>query len=254
MARRHSIRWRDADEKELKRVVKNFNAKLTRLGNKDPQNKAALPERVSAAQLRNMIETRQDLNRELNALRRFSERGAEEIVAVPDNDYTLKMTKWQKKEMKRREVIVNQARKRQLERVANIEMTSRGESLGYKKGDIGMGKAEEIALEPVKAFTPSMNRRDLNKRFAQLRKESQSNYWNKRNEIMRENYIRTIETNFPEAMVSDIVESIREMEFDEFRKVFEAEDQGTFEFAYPLTKDQQTRYSTALRSMWKPNK
>lgn len=254
MARRSNIRWREADEKELRRVVKNFNAKITRLEKKDPKNSAALPERVSAAQLRDMIETRQDLNRELNALRRFSERGAEEIVTVPGSDYTLTLTKWQKKEMTRREVIVNQVRKRQRERVANIEMTSRGESLGYRKGDIGMGKAERVALEPVKAFTPSMNRRDLNKRFSQLRKESQSNYWARRNEVMRENYIRTIETNFPEAMVSDVVERIREMDFEEFRKVFEAEDQGTFEFAYPLTKDQQTRYSTALRSMWKPNK
>ena len=96
MSRKYNIRWSEADEAELKRVVKNFNAKLTRLANKDPQNKNALPERVSAAQLRDLIETRQDLNRELNALRRFSERGAEELVDVPDNDYNLKITKWQK--------------------------------------------------------------------------------------------------------------------------------------------------------------
>ena len=98
MSRKHNIRWRSADEAELKRVVKNFNAKLTRLAKKDPQNKNALPERVSAAQMKNMIETRQDFNRELNALRRFSERGAEELVVVPGNDYNLKITKWQKKE------------------------------------------------------------------------------------------------------------------------------------------------------------
>lgn len=254
MSRKYNIRWSEADEAELKRVVKNFNAKLTRLANKDPQNKNALPERVSAAQLRDLIETRQDLNRELNALRRFSERGAEELVDVPDNDYNLKITKWQKKEMTRREVIVNQKRKRQLERVADIDMTSRGESLGYKKGEIGMGKAERIALEPVRAFTPSQNRRDLNKRFKQLRKESISTYWDKRNEIMRTNYIAEIERNFPEAMVKDVVEKIREMDFDEFRKVFEAEDQGKFQFNYPLNEDDQEKYSTALRSIWIPKK
>ena len=92
MPRRYNIRWSQADEAELKRVVKNFNAKLTRLAKKDPQSAAALPERVSAAQLRDMIETRQDLNRELNALRRFSERGAEELVDIPDNYYNEKIT------------------------------------------------------------------------------------------------------------------------------------------------------------------
>ena len=254
MSRKYNIRWSAADEAELKRVVKNFNAKLTRLSNKDPKNKNALPERVSAAQLRDLIETRQDLNRELNALRRFSERGAEELVDVPDNDYNLKITKWQKKEMTRREVIVNQKRKRQLERVADIDMTSRGKSLGYKKGEIGMGKAERIALEPVKAFTPSQNRRDLNKRFRQLRKESISTYWDKRNEIMRTNYIAEIERNFPEALVKDVTEKIRNMDFDEFRKVFEAEDQGKFQFNYPLNKGDQEKYATALRSIWIPQK
>ena len=254
MPRKYNIRWSEADEAELKRVVKNFNAKLTRLSNKDPQNKNALPERVSAAQLRDLIETRQDLNRELNALRRFSERGAEELVDVPDNDYNLKITKWQKKDMTRREVIVNQKRKRQLERVADIDMTSRGQSLGYKKGEIGMGKAERIALEPVRAFTPSQNRRDLNKRFKQLRKESISTYWDKRNEIMRTNYIAEIERNFPEALVKDVTERIREMDFDEFRKVFEAEDQGKFQFNYPLNKGDQEKYATALRSIWIPKK
>ena len=254
MSRKYNIRWSKADEAELKRVVKNFNAKLTRLEKKDPKNANALPERISAAQLRDIIETRQDLNRELNALRRFSERGAEELVEVPDNDYNLKITKWQKKEMTRREVIVNQKRKRQLERVADVEMTSRGQSLGYKKGDIGMGKMERIELEPVRAFTPSQNRRDINKRFKQLRKESVSTYWDKRNELMRSVYVNEIEKNFPPEMVKDVVEKIREMDFDEFRKVFEAEDQHKFQFNYPLNKDDQTKYSNALRSIWIPNK
>lgn len=254
MSRKYNIRWSEADDAELKRVVKNFNAKLTRLEKKDPKNANALPERISAAQLRDMIETRQDLNRELNALRRFSERGAEELVEVPDNDYNLKITKWQKKEMTRREVIVNQKRKKQLERVADIEMTSRGQSLGYKKGDIGMGKMERIELDPVRAFTPSQNRRDINKRFRQLRKESVSTYWDKRNELMRSVYVNEIERNFPQEMVKDVVDKIREMDFDEFRKVFEAEDQHKFQFNYPLNKDDQRKYSTALRSIWIPNK
>ena len=93
MSRKYNIRWREADEKELQRVVKNYNAKLSRLAKKNPEMKNALPDRVSAAQLRDMIETRQDLNRELNSLRRFSQKGAEELVEVPDNDYNLKITK-----------------------------------------------------------------------------------------------------------------------------------------------------------------
>ena len=256
MSRKYNIRWSKADEAELKRVVKNFNAKLTRLAKKDPQNKNALPERVSAAQLRNMIETRDDLNRELNALQRFTDpkRKLHVLVDVPGNDYNLKITKWQKIEMNRRQAIVNQKRKRELERLAGVKMTSRGEELGYTRGDIGMGKAERIALEPIRAFTPSQNRRDLNKRFKQLQKESISTYWEKRNEIMRTNYLEGIEHNFPEAMVKDIIDKISSMDFDEFRRIFEAEKQDKFDFNYPQNLDDQQRYANALRAIWIPNK
>jgi hypothetical protein len=272
MSRKYNIRWSSADDAELKRVVKNFNAKLTRLEKKDPQNKSALPERISAAHLRDMIGTRQDLNRELNALRRFSERGAEELVTIPDNDNNIKITKWQKKEMTRREVIVNQKRRAQLERLANTELTDRGEPLGYTKGEldkinlgvfehpeayekgqIGMKKISEIELYPVRAFTASQTRGDINKRAKQLQKESMSTYWDSRNELLRTNYVQSIERNFKDVYIEDIVSTIMAMDFDEFRKIFEAENQRAFAFNYPQTKEEQEQYASALRAIWKPN-
>ena len=36
MSRQPKIRWRKSDEQELKRVVKNFNAKLNRIEKKNP--------------------------------------------------------------------------------------------------------------------------------------------------------------------------------------------------------------------------
>ena len=94
--RKYNIRWSEADEKELQRVVKNFNAKIARLEKKiDPKdtNPVLLPERVKVSVLRDMIQTRQDLNRELNALKRFSKKGAEAETFIPDNYYNIKITK-----------------------------------------------------------------------------------------------------------------------------------------------------------------
>ena len=161
MPKYHSIKWRDSDTKELSRVVRNYNAKINRLIKKNPQIENVLPEKVTVAQLKELINTRQDLKRELNALKRFSKRGAEEIVIVPNTDYNLKITKWQKTEMNRRVGIINRRRKKRLEDLSNMEMKSRGESLGYKKSDIGMGKATEVSLTPMNAFTRRMNQADL---------------------------------------------------------------------------------------------
>ena len=158
MSKQHKIRWRESDTKELARVVKNYNAKIRRLKNKDPQKyKNTLPqfydsktdsytEKLSVGQLKEIINTRQDLQREINSLKRFTKRGSEELVTVPDNDYNLQLTKWQKTEMTRRVAVINRRRKKRLEEIQETEMTSRGEKLGYTRGQLGMGKQQEVEL------------------------------------------------------------------------------------------------------------
>lgn len=251
MPRKYNIRWREADEKELQRVVKNYNAKLSRLAKKDPETKNALPERVSAAQLRDMIETRQDLNRELNALRRFSQKGAEELVEVPDNDYNLKITKWQKEEINRRVGVINRTRAQRLKKMQETEATQGGKPLGYSAAPM-MGKAETLSLNPVKGFTKYMNRADLKKRYAQLLKESQSGYWNARDEKTRQNYIAALYQNFSGGDIADVVKAIEGMDIKEFRKRFES-DSGKFETMYPNDHDEYIAALNELQAIWIPN-
>lgn len=253
MAKRYNIRWNESDEKELKRVVKNFNQKIDRLSKKNPQNKKYLPEKVSIKEMRSLIETRQDFNRELKSLQRFSRKGSEEIVDVPDNDYNLKTTKWQKKEMQIRVATVNANRKRRKEQIESWEMKSGGKSLGYTKGDFGMGQVDEVALRPAKAFTPSMSKAELDKKFRSLRKESQTNYFDAKEMRLKKNYVeKGLLANYNEEDIKDIIEKIDEMDFDEFYKVFQ-EEGGTMEFAYPDSEKYQ-EYVEHLRATWNPQK
>lgn len=253
MAKRYNIRWRSSDETELKRVVKNYNAKINRLAAKNPENKNALPEKISVRQLRELVETRQDLNRELNSLKRFSQRGAEELVDVPDNYYNLKITKWQKEEMTRRAGIINRRRNDKLREMEKIEVRDRGQSTGYTKGAVGMGKASARSLDPVRPFTPQMNRADLVKKNRGLLKESQSTFWDKRNEMLRENYIKSLEDNFNANDIEDVIDQIRDMDFNEFRETFEAEG-GNFELSYPPDRESYGNYLTGLKAIWTPEK
>jgi len=250
MSRKYNIRWSQADEKELRRVVKNYNAKLSRLAKKSPDIKSALPEKVSAAQMRDMIETRQDLNRELNALRRFSQKGAEELVDVPDNDYNLKITKWQKEEINRRVAVINRTRKQRLKKLQETEATQGGKGLGYSAAPM-MGKADQLSLSPIKGFTRYMNRADLRKRYAQLLKESKTGFWSARDEQTRQNYIKGLYDNFSSFDVEDIVKTIEGMDIDEFRKKFDS-DQGKFETMYPNDNDEYIAALEQLKSLWMP--
>lgn len=253
MSRYHRINWRDSDTEELKRVVKNYNAKITRLAKKNPQIKNVLPEKVTATQLKELINTRQDLKRELNALKRFSKRGAEEIVVVPENDYNLKVTKWQKTEINRRIGIINRRRKKRLEDISNLEMTSRGEKLGYTREQLGMGKASEVSLSPMRGFTRRMSQTDLKMKWRGILKESQSDYFTQKDYRLRDNYIKALEQNYNANDIKDIIDSINNMDIREFLNKFE-EEGGTLEFAYPPNKEQYNGYVSALKSTWMPER
>lgn len=260
MSRRYNIKWTDADNKELRRVVKNFNAKISRLEKKNPQHATKYPERVTVKELKELIETRQDFKREVNTLKRFSNKGAEQIIDVPDNKYNLKATKWQIQEMNRRLPKINKLREERLEMVKNLDMTSRGKKLGYKVGELGMGGVDENSLKPIKAFTPSMNRPDFNKRFKTLKKEHMSKFWDNKDKQMKENYLSGLLRNYNDVRYADKVEAIQQaiekMDFKEFYKIFKAED-GTFEIVSPQPGQPTDKIIeaniNALLSTWVPN-
>ena len=253
MPRKYNIRWKDADNDELNRVVKNFNAKISRMEKKDPKAASALPNRASVRELRNVINTRQDLKRELNALKRFSNIGAEELVIVPGNEYELKTTRWQKNEMSQRIGYINRKRNQRRKDLEEVSMKSRGQDLGYKKSDIGMGKADEIALRPMKAFTPKMTRADLNEKFKNIRKESSDAFWIKKEMQLKENYLSGLKRNYSESEIAGIQNAIEKMSFKEFYQNFEAEG-GTFEHIYFPDENKRQDYLSSLTATWNPTR
>lgn len=253
MAKRYNIRWQSSDNEELRKAVKNFNAKITRLEKKNPELKNILPERVSMKEMKNLIDTRQDLKRELNSLKRFTKKGNETIVEIPNTDYNIKTTKWQKEEMTRRIGVINRKRKTRLKEMEEIEVYSRGKKLGYKRKDIGMGKQEEISLQPMKVFTKKMNQKDLKFKFRNIRKESQSSYWDKRDLLLKQNYIKSLEENFNPNDIKDIISKIENMDYKEFKKIF-YEEGGNFETSYPPNAEEYQKYLSSLNAIWNPNK
>ena len=249
MSKYHKINWRESDIEELTRTVKNFNAKINRLSKKNPDIAVALPEKVKVNELKKLITTRQDLKRELNALRRFSKRGAEKIVIAEGTDEELKITKWQRTEMNRRVGIINRKRKARLEELSNMEMKSRGEALGYTRGQLGMGKATEVSLSPMNAFTRRMNRRDLKMKWLAILKESQSEYFTQKDYRLRNNFVKALEQNFNPNDIEEIANHIMSMDIKDFLQKFE-EEGGTLELAYPPNREQYEGYLNAVRTTW----
>lgn len=85
MSRKNNIKWRDTDLAELRRVTKNYNAKISRqrakLIEQDQRFQASqLPQKASVRELRKAIETRKDFNAELKNMQNFIDTGNKFIV------------------------------------------------------------------------------------------------------------------------------------------------------------------------------
>lgn len=261
MSSGYNIKWREQDEKELRRVVRNFNAKLSKLNKAHPENKNILPQfynedtdqfesRLSIEMLRDLIQTRADYNRQLNMLKRFSRRGAERIVPAPDNTYGSKTTLWQKQEMGRMAGLVNRKRQDRLDKLNNVEMMNSEGKLGYSVGQrFGMGLASKNKLKPTKAFTPSQSQADIKYKWRGLLSESKTKYHQNRDELLKENYIKTLMENYNGTDIKDVIASIKGMQPDEFILKFEAKGDA-FEFAYPPDDDQYQNYLSELKGYW----
>ena len=249
--------WNARDDARLQKAVDNFNAKLERLkrAEKDPKIKAALPDRASVTQYKKWISTPEDLNRELSALRGFMKKGAEEIIEIPENKYNLKISKWQLEQMETRAAVINEQRAKRREEYGQLQATSGGKPLGYTvaQGGAGFGSEADRGLDPIVPFTPSQGRTDLQAKYRTIMQGSMDTYWNKRDAIMKKNYLKALDDNFNPKDVRDIKEKIKSMPADEFYKRF-LQDQAKFEQAYPGDKEQYQQFLSRIRSTWIPNK
>ena len=251
MSKQYKIRWTKSDNQELARVVRNYNAKIDRLA-KNPKRLRneiteksrvadttlikALPEKMSLREMKSLINTRQDLKRELNTLKRFLEKGAEELVNTPDTKYNVFVTKFQRKEMSIRAGVVNRRRKRRLDAILETEATSGGKELGYKVGDIGMGRIDLVSLKPFNAFTPTMKQEDIKHKWKALFTESQSDFYDKQDDQVKENFIKGLKWNFDTIDSRPLVEHLENMSVSEFMKIFRKEG-NTFEWIYEPDDD-----------------
>lgn len=252
MSKQYNIRWSENDIKELNRSVKNFNAKVKRLEAKYKNSDVILPERMSVKELREIVTTRRDLQRELKSLQGFTQRGSEEIVDIPNTNNNIQMTKWQREEMSKRAKLINDKRYYRRQKLEDQPLSNQGTALGYTRGDIGMGKVEANQLKPTKAFTKSMDKYSVAEKMKHLMKESQSDYWRKRDILMRENFIKALEENFNPKDIKDVVEQIRNMDINKFKEKL-LSDPEDFNTAYPPDEEQYEGYLNQLRSTWIPD-
>lgn len=251
MSKQYNIRWNENDLAEIKRITKNFNAKVRRLEKKYQGMDVILPEKISANEVQDLVKTRGDLNRELKSLQRFTQRGSENLVKLPNSDNNRKITEWQKKDMQRRANKINRIRAQRKEDLEAREIKRNQSGLGYTRGELGMGSVDSNMLLPTKPFPKNMSKVEAGFKMEHLRREAQNTYWRERDVLLRDNFIGELKKNFGGVDISDVIDKIQNMDINDFMDTFN-EHPDDFSLAYPENNEELEAFANELRSNWIP--
>ncbi len=262
MSRKYHIRWQKNDSQELSKAVKNFNAKISRIEKKYPELKNALPEKMQVGELKKLINTRQDLNRTINMLKRFTDKknkislredGTYEGIEIY-GDYNIKISKWQRIETNRMIGIINARRKKKYDALMEVQVTSRGQQQGYTVGQLGVGSIKLNDLAPMQGLTPGASEESARRKFKSSLIQVQSDFLQLSDYRAKQSYITGLYRNFNADEIQDIIKAIEEMPVDKWLDTFQSDADAKFEGLYPGNKAQEKQYADSLRAVWLPKR
>lgn len=236
-----NIRWRNRDEEEAKRAIKNFNAKIYRQRKKlSGDDLIALPDTIKFSDFKSNIGTRSDYNRSLQNIKSFSNRGAEKIVKGAKG---VKTTQWDIDVTTRANEERNKKRAKKQKELAKKNVKSQGKDTGNKRSE--MGKIKEVALKPVNLDVNKKTPEEWEKAKKSIERELNTKKQNEALQQMKENYIKGLKTNGYDEELIELVESV---DNDIFIDTVVNDTEASFDFIYdPLQREIK---SEALKNAW----
>ena len=117
---------------KLTKVVRNYNAKISRLEKSNLS--LALPEKVSVRQIKQNSGNRKDILRTLESLKRFSKRGAEETIILPSGEF---ISKYELNELKRESARLKRNMTKRINNLASTKPKVAGVEQDYTYAEMG---------------------------------------------------------------------------------------------------------------------
>ena len=215
-----AIRYDKKLNQEINRVIRNFNQKVARL---EKEQRDLLPSRVSKKELKGEVYTRAGLRRELNKLRRFSKRGAEDVLTTSGG---VRTTKYELENIKRETARVKS------------QLTRRINTMKYKKPKIfgkettgtylSMGDSDYTELVAKrKALDKNIEKIDkdtLSRLKSMVGKLGKDKHY--MDTIFKENYISMLTSNgyfvgYDNAKLELLSNKLMQLKPDQFYKLFQ---------------------------------
>lgn len=179
------IRYNKELVNNINKTVRNYNAKINRLAKLNPS--LALPEKVSARSIKNASDTRKELLRNLNKLKRFSVRGAEDTIILPSGEL---VSKYELNELKRESARLQRNLTRRINELAGTTPKVAGIKQDYTYAQMGDMRLNNMIAkrDTIKRMSKTLSSGGNLKNFMKLL-ETTRNKQNYQISIFRNNYI-----------------------------------------------------------------
>ena len=227
-------------ENELKRAINKFNSKIKRLESVDRE--IDIPEKESIKAIKERVNSKWELNREINRLERFTKRNAEELIK---NKSGVVMSRWEFENIQREQKRLSSRLLRDIERYSNIKPQEFGvtQSVTYAQmGDEKLSnmKARQKAISGKSVM--KLNKEQL-KSLQTLINKTSANY-RKPKDIFYNNYLDGTLLNtayfvgYDKEKIEYIKKKLSELTPTQFSKAFETEQAlKDIQLRYDLTKE-----------------
>lgn len=229
---------------EDKRILNNLNRRLSNLMKKT--EKAGIDFNFSKRNI-SSFKTRKDFNSYIKK--------ANSVLS--SSDYKLKTNKYgftysqsDKTNLDKALEKRNKARLKKWNKIKNIPISSAGVNKNVTIGEMSkMIKNEKLySFNEIKRdINKIKSRNDYNKLIKMLNEQSSGKYYDKQDEIFRENFLKAIKEvwSTDEEMVN-VINKIKNMDLDDFMKYYYSDDYVSPAFVYMVFVDDDKRRSIIL--------
>ena len=227
-------------QKELQRAINKFNAKVKRLESVDRE--IDIPEKESIKAIKDRVNSKWDLNREIDRLERFTKRNAEDLIK---NKSGVVMSRWEYENIQREQKRLSARLLREIERYGNIKPKEFGKEQSVTYAQMGDEKLSNLKARQKAISSKSISKlnRAQMKDLQTLLNKTAANY-RKDKEIFYDNYIDGTLLNtayfigYDEEKIKYIKEKLSELSPTQFTKAFEQEQAlKDIQLRYDLTKE-----------------
>lgn len=219
------IRYNKELVNNINKTVQNYNAKIRRLQKLNPS--LSLPEKISAKSLRNMSDTRQELNRNLQKLKRFSKRGSEKNIILPSGEI---ISKYELNELKRESSRLQRNLTRRINELAEITPKVKGVKQDYNYAQMGDATLNNYIVKRdtlknlTKGITKTGNLKNAIKYIQNIQKQQA-----RKISVFRDNYINKMfawqgyAIGYDYEKINEMKEKINKLSERDFLKFFDEE-------------------------------